>query len=219
METAHTMEVEDRKELSREDVREKLIVATLKALEEFGVAGVRARDLAKNAGCAVGTIYNLVGDLDDLVLLACARTLEEFKDFAIAQYEKARQQNATQRELLTALAGAYIDFARNHKKRWQANFEISFDENSDYFHTYVEGQVQLLNIIASVLKDHSVGRSEAELFATGRALWASVHGISMLAMSNPSHILPRDKILEQCHRIIDPVIQSLQVMPVEHPRV
>lgn len=210
---AKTKEFEDRKIPSREEVREKLIAATLETLEEAGVSGVRARDLAKSVGCAVGTIYNLVGDLDDLILLACARTLDEFKDFAIARYEEAKRANATQRELITALAGAYIDFAAAHKKRWQANFEISFDEHSDYFQTYVEGQVQLLNIIASVLKEQAVGRSDKELYATGRALWASVHGISMLAMSNPSHILPREKILEQCHRIIDPVIQSLRVMP------
>lgn len=196
---------------SRDEIKEKLILATLTQLEESGVHGVRARDLAKEAGCAVGTIYNLVGDLDDLILLASARTLEEFKEFAIERYNEAKTEDATERDLLTALAGAYIDYARAHMKRWQANFEISFDEDSHYYHTYVTGQHQLIGIIVSVLHQISPKREERELFAIGRALWASVHGISMLAMSNPSHVLSRERILEQCHRIIDPVMDSLRL--------
>ena len=61
----------------RDEMREKLILATINRLETSGISGVHARDLASEVGCAVGTIYNLVGDLDNLILLACARTLED----------------------------------------------------------------------------------------------------------------------------------------------
>ena len=40
-----------------------------------GLGELRARDLADEAGCAVGAIYNAVEDLDELMLLANMRTL------------------------------------------------------------------------------------------------------------------------------------------------
>lgn len=209
------MNLEQNKNTARADMKEKLVLAALGQLEANGVHGVRARDLAAEAGCAVGTIYNLVGDLDDLILLASARTLEEFKEFAIGRYNEAVAAGASERDLLTALSGAYIDYAKAHMKRWQANFEISFDEDSHYFRTYVAGQHQLISIIVSVLRKISPQSDDRDLFAIARALWASVHGIAMLAMSNRANVLPREKILEQCHRIIDPVISSLAGPPEE----
>lgn len=208
--TQTSLKSESKRAIAQQDIKEKLIIGTLEALEQSGVQGVKARDVAKYAGCAVGTIYNLVGDLDDLILLASARTLEEFRIFAISAYEEARKGGANDRDLLIALAGAYIDYSAAHPRRWQANFELTFDAESDYYRTYVSGQKDLIIIIVSVLMRVADHKSEKELASIARALWASVHGISMLAMSNPSNVLPRDKVLEQCVRIIDPVILSLR---------
>lgn len=193
----------------RQDIKEKLILATLDCLEEAGVNGVQARTLAKTAGCSVGTIYNLVGNLDNLILLANARTLNEFREFATVRHDEARHKKLDNRQLLEVLAGAYIDFASAHKKRWQANFEIPFDENNEYREAYRQGQRQLLSMIFVVLKDIAPDEDNRELLAIGRALWASVHGISMMAMSNPANTLSRDKILAQCNRLINPVVDAL----------
>lgn len=195
--------------IKRDKLREKLIKATLEKLEISGLQGIRARDLAKEVGCAVGTIYNLVGDLDDLILLACERSLNEFEEFAIARFEQGRKDNLSNLQLLELMGAAYIDFATSHKRRWQANFEVSFDENSGFYRAYVGGQTRLLNMIVVVLKDVSPNTSDHELASIARALWASVHGISMLALSNPARPLGRDKILQQCRRVIEPVYYSL----------
>ena len=52
----------------RADQREKLIAAAKTAIDTQGLGGLRARDLAAEIGCSVGGIYNLVADLDELVL-------------------------------------------------------------------------------------------------------------------------------------------------------
>ena len=40
-----------------------------------GLAALKARDLAREAGCAVGTIYNVFEHLDELILCVGSRTL------------------------------------------------------------------------------------------------------------------------------------------------
>ena len=194
----------------RDEMREKLILSTIDRLAASGISGVHARDLASEVGCAVGTIYNLVGDLDNLILLACARTLEEYRVYVTNHVLEVQAKGATNLQLLEALGASYVDFSSLHRLRWQAAFEVNYEEDSDFHHVYATGQRQLLSLIVDVLKDINADVDEVELANIGRALWASVHGITMLAASNPRGALPREKILIQCNRIIHPVVESLE---------
>src|ERR1700737_1223693 len=56
-------------------LRERLIDAAERTIAANGLAGLRARDLAREAGCAVGTIYNVFEHLDELILCVGSRTL------------------------------------------------------------------------------------------------------------------------------------------------
>jgi AcrR family transcriptional regulator len=60
---------------SRALVRDALVAAAERTMERQGLQGLRARALADEVGCAVGAIYNVVEDLDDLILAVNARTL------------------------------------------------------------------------------------------------------------------------------------------------
>lgn len=193
----------------RNEMREKLILITIEKIEASGTRGVRARDLASDVGCAVGTIYNLVGGLNNLILLACARTLQEFEEFVTTNFEEQKEKGATNLELLEIMGASYVDFLSRHRLRWQATFEVSYEENSYFHEIYVTGQRQLLSLITNVLKDINTEIEDRELENIGRALWASVHGITMLGVTNSKETLPREKILSQCNRIIHPVAESL----------
>src|SRR5690242_17828165 len=59
----------------RAHLRDVLVGAAERTITQHGPGSLRARALAEEAGCAVGAIYNVVEDLDDLVLLVNARTL------------------------------------------------------------------------------------------------------------------------------------------------
>jgi len=60
-----------------------LISAAARTIAEQGLSGLKARALADEAGCAVGAIYNVVEDLDELVLLANARTLAALEPYIL----------------------------------------------------------------------------------------------------------------------------------------
>ena len=59
----------------REKFRESLILAAEKSIAAKGLAGLKTRDLARDIGVANGAVYNLVEDMDELILRVGSRTL------------------------------------------------------------------------------------------------------------------------------------------------
>ena len=106
----------------REHLRDALIDAAARAIAKDGLSGLKARALADEVGCAVGAIYNVVADLDELVLLANARTLAELEKILAAAVSPGRGPDWAI-EQLVKLALAYLDFAATHRSQWQALFE------------------------------------------------------------------------------------------------
>src|SRR5215831_19870263 len=108
-------------EQRRARLREALVAAAEQAIEQQGIATLRARALAQEVGCAVGAIYNVVEDLDDLVLLVNARTLAALeRDLSAADRgadEPAEGPNAAIARLVR-MALAYLDFAAAQTPRW-----------------------------------------------------------------------------------------------------
>src|SRR3569833_3946631 len=64
----------------RSKQREQLIEAAERAMAAKGLAGLKTRDLAQEIGVANGAVYNLVADVDDLVLMVGSRTLARLDD-------------------------------------------------------------------------------------------------------------------------------------------
>src|SRR6187397_3117864 len=103
----------------RRKLRDALIGAAERTIATEGLRGMRARDLALKAGCAVGAIYNV---FDDLVFAVNALTLEQLeKTLTVAGDKSDQQADAIKR--LTHLALAYTDYAAAHTRRWRALFD------------------------------------------------------------------------------------------------
>ena len=106
----------------REQLKAALIGAAARTIAERGLSGLKARALADEAGCAVGAIYNVVADLDELVLLANARTLAALEKALGAATTPGKGPDWAIGQLVK-LALAYLDFAAAHRTQWQALFE------------------------------------------------------------------------------------------------
>ena len=75
-------------------------------LSEKGLAGLKAREVAAGAGCALGAIYTAFGDLDEVILRVGLRTLGRLE----AELRARGEGDALER-----LALAYLAFARREK--------------------------------------------------------------------------------------------------------
>src|SRR5882724_11139463 len=63
----------------RRKLRDALIGAAERTIAAEGLRGMKARELAFKVGCAVGAIYNVFTDLDDLIFAVNALTLEQLE--------------------------------------------------------------------------------------------------------------------------------------------
>ena len=106
--------------IRRAKFREDLIHAAERAIASGGLGALKTRELAREIGVANGAVYNLVEDVDELILRVGSRTLARL-DAALTSAESAGA--ALPRETLVRIAVAYCDFAAENLELWRALFE------------------------------------------------------------------------------------------------
>ncbi|MEO6395073.1 MAG: WHG domain-containing protein [Devosia sp.] len=177
--------------LEHRSVRENLVKATLKLMEKGGLESVKARAVAEITGVSVGTIYNLFGNFDRLILSANSKIYEELA--VLGQERMARIENDIKRrigagkladtprnrmlERLCGLGETYVDFVAANASRWSALLAFNRTRGiSDNEENQQQLEV-LIEIIAKVLNEAPAWNSPAKRRLAGRALWSAVHGI------------------------------------------
>jgi AcrR family transcriptional regulator len=150
-----------------------------RVLETEGLPGLQARRIAKEADCAVGTLYNIFGDIDGLVVAANARTLHAFGRLAEAAMQ--RTESTALEDRLMSLALAYLDFAIAHRLRLKAVFDHQLaDPEGEVSAAYLADQSRLFALIEAPLEPFI---ADAKLRANAaRAMFAAVHGIVAMAI-------------------------------------
>ena len=67
-------------DLRKADLRLKLVAAAEVRIARDGAGALRARDLAKDADCAVGAIYNAFDDLNAIIVAVNGQTFRRLGD-------------------------------------------------------------------------------------------------------------------------------------------
>ena len=170
----------------KNEQRERLLGCAEATIAAHGLAGLRARDLAACAGCSVGAIYNLVTDLDELVLLVGQRTMARL-DSALAAVEG---EGGEVRDQLLAWARAYAAFAISHRERWRALFEFRMATERDFPEWFADTQTRVFGRLEACLAPLLPELDAAALRARARALFAAVHGLVSLGIDDKLVGLP-----------------------------
>jgi AcrR family transcriptional regulator len=162
----------------RTKMRDSMVTIASRIVAEEGLGALQARRISQEAGCAIGTLYNVFGGLDFLIIEANARTLDALGETLSAADGAAAEGDAVDR--LLALALAYLDFATKHSKAWRAVFEHHMSPGADVPDWYRLRQGALFGLVETILQSvipDSVDRSSA-----ARALFSAVHGIVTMAL-------------------------------------
>jgi AcrR family transcriptional regulator len=175
----------------RAALRENLVVIAERTIAQQGLGALRARDLASEAGCAVGAIYNVFGDLTDLVLTVNARTFHRLGADVAAALADAPQDPVEQ---LVVMAQAYHRFAAENHLSWRALFDVDRPAGQAAPDWYLEEMGHLLSYIADPLAVIFPGRAADEQALLTRALFSSVHGIVLLGLDQASSGVPTEDI-------------------------
>ncbi|NBD28653.1 MAG: TetR/AcrR family transcriptional regulator [Alphaproteobacteria bacterium] len=171
----------------RRALRAALIDHAERRIHSDGLSNLRARDLARDAGCALGAIYNVFGDLNDLVLAVNARTFERLGADVAAALADAPQDPTEQ---LVVMAQAYYRFAAANHNAWRALFDIDrpFGESAPDW--YLAEMAQLFAYIEAPLRILMPEMADTDRALMTRALFSSVHGVVLLALDEASAGVP-----------------------------
>jgi len=162
----------------REKTRAAMLAIAERILATEGLSALQARRVAREADCAVGTLYNIFDSLDELIIAANAHALEALGQSLLAARDQSADRSVKGR--LLAMALAYLEFARSNEHAWRAVFEHQMVGGQEIPSWYRERQARLFALVETVLENSGVevaGRS-----AAARALFAAVHGIVTLAL-------------------------------------
>lgn len=185
--------------------RDRLRVALLGAAERViateGLSAVQARRLAQAANCSVGTLYNIFGDIDGLILAVNERTLGDLGRILNAAGVRSVSADTTAR--LMALASAYLDFATANQLRWRAVFEHRLPDDKEAPASYREDRRRLLALIEAQLVDAITDPAKRQDAA--HALFSAVHGIVVLSIDGK--LAPFDPA--QCERQIRFIVENV----------
>jgi AcrR family transcriptional regulator len=161
-------------------LRERLVDAAEAAIEAGGLGDVKARDLAQQADCAVGAIYKVFADIDDLILQVSARTLNDLDRHL---QEAARTHPHTEpAALLVCLAEAYLDYALANRRRWDALFghRMAMDRTAPDWLAELQGT--LFARVEGPVAALWPGLPDPVRTRLARTIFSAVHGVVALGL-------------------------------------
>lgn len=187
-----------------EALRAVLIGVAERAVAEGGLPSLRARDLARDAGCALGAIYTVFPDLDALILAVNARTLEDVDAAlqAAATCDDAAAQLAT-------LADAYCAYAAQHRHRWAAIFTHRMTDGRSVPDWYLGVQTRLFRHVEAPLSRLQPDLSPSDLARLARTVFSAVHGVVSLGLDEKLTFMKEDVLREQTRTLADAIACGL----------
>jgi AcrR family transcriptional regulator len=170
-----------------DELRELIISASTELIQEAGLGGLSAREIARRINYSPGTLYNSFENLDDLVLTIEGRLLDNLIE-ALA----AVPEGGDLRERVHKIAKCYLAFSARNPKLWNLLFEHHMPASQKVPDSYREKFEALMGKVEDALRPLAGGLSSDEVKRSARALWAGMHGISSLSAADKLSIITAD---------------------------
>lgn len=152
-------------------------------MEEVGFARFSAREVAKRIGYSIGTLYNVFGTYDGLIVAINARTLSLWARFLEARLAEAGDDR------IDTLVRAYFAFARAHPKSWAAIYDHRIAAGEPMPDFFAAALSRLTGIVVDEVARALPLRSRDAAPALARSLLASVHGHCVFAANGTFALL------------------------------
>ena len=183
----------------RAKFREELILAAERSISAGGLAGLKTRELAREIGVANGAVYNLVEDMDELILRVGSRTLGRL-DAALTAAES--NGPASPRDTLVRIAVAYCDFAAENLELWRALFEHRMAPGKPVPEWAVDEQMNLFRHIYQPLAELFPERIAGRTGRDGAQSFSAVHGMVLLGLEQKLIAVPVEALRKEIATIV-----------------
>jgi AcrR family transcriptional regulator len=196
--------------LDKEEMSERVLAIAETLIDSGGAENLKARTIAEQAGIAVGSVYNLFADLDEVHRAVNMRLLDRLGAAGASAMAELQGVKDTRQRLL-ALAGAYVRFVEAHPGSWPAllafNRRRALATEPDAYEARLD---QLFEIIARVLGDGGFDLDGDRLRVAARTLWSSVHGIVTSGYAAKSARGQAHEIWQQIELLVAVFVKGLE---------
>jgi AcrR family transcriptional regulator len=160
-----------------DDVARMVVDAAEALARQEGLRGLSLRKIAAEIGYAPGSLYNVIGDLDEIILHLNARTLERLSEYLRTRIDPRMPpvENAF------AVADGYLDFVMAEPRLWGLILEHRLLTGTQTPQWYSETLAAITGLVDDVLRPLIADEAERRLSVV--SLWAALHGIASLATS------------------------------------
>jgi AcrR family transcriptional regulator len=188
----------------RDRLKSNIVRVAREILVSDGLEGLQARRVARGADCSVGTIYNLFGNLDMVIITANADTLDELH----GELLRSKDGMSTMDAQLNAMASMYLSFAAERTTEWRAIFEHRLTTKTTVPDWYLLKQSELFAVVEGIL-EQAIAAPNRRLEAA-RALFSAVHGVIALALDEKLGIFDRNATERQVKFIVQSISGGLR---------
>lgn len=165
-------------EHSPDEIREMALTAAKRIVAKQGYGALSTRKVAADIGYAVGSLYLVFKNLDELILNVNGSTLDDLHN----ALESIAARSADPETCLLALAREYIHFAFTHRALWSLVFEHPSPQRHPTW--YRDKVARMFQIVEGRLRGIAPERQTNDLSLAAHALWSGVHGISVLGLAD-----------------------------------
>jgi AcrR family transcriptional regulator len=191
----------------RNKQRDALIDAAEQRIAADGLSGLKARDLALDVGIALGAIYNLVPDLEELRFHVTLKTLRRL-DLAL-EGAASRIDAKKPVAVLQAIASAYLQFARENHNLWRCIFEYQGPNSKPVPDWLMAEQTRLFARVLAPLSTlmPNATPQERQLFA--HTLFTAAHGIVDMGLQQRIFAVPVAALDHQLSFLLEAISAGL----------
>ena len=193
----------------RRKLRDALIAAAERTIAADGLRGLKARELAYKVGCAVGAIYNVVTDLDDLIFAVNALTLEQLeKTLTIAGRPQTDPKATRSRPSFTS--GSPTPTTRRRTRRAGARCSTIACPRGARFPTWYRANLHRLFVyIEDPLRKLAPAMMPARRALLARSMFSAVHGIVLIGLEEKLQSIPLPVLREQVTVMVEALARGL----------
>ncbi len=169
------------------DLKRQILESAMTLFETHGYDGFSLRQVAEAIGYSPTTIYLYFKDKDELLFNIA---YEGFRDFGLA-LQAAYDSSSDHHERIWRIGRAYFDFGMNHP----VHYRLMFMQRGEFLaQTAPTGYTDFVDSFSILTRALSEGMDEGKIKTfdpqmTGGLLWASLHGVVSLVLTN-SHLPP-----------------------------
>lgn len=199
-----------------EDVREAVLAAAVRLIDDGGLANLSMREVARVAGVSHQAPYHYFPDRESILAALAEDGFRRLAD----RLEKARDPEIPAVRRLTSLSRVYVEFALDHPSLFRVMFRPDFVDMDRFPRAMECGDRAFANLpvaVAECIEEGLAPTPSAQALVV--TAWSFAHGLACLILDGPlAAKLPetanaRDHLIDEAVRAMESLLSNSTTTP------